>query len=422
MSSYFSFQDKKIILKNNGECYGYLKDTCYNIGEKLFEFIKLDYEDIDKLKKLYDKLIYVVIEGKFNNLENNLYRNMSEVVYKCLEFSPYTHFYTQLLIDTIIKTYNMNFIRSDLIIKSGIDFYFNEGFNDEEYEMYDTLLEKEEEKMNPLTMMNLCFQKVEEISDERKNEFLVFFKEVKKALISDFIKKKNEVKDRIVIMGEYSNEKVIRDLTPEQRIYLYELKGVFDLNYYLNMSPANTIFLDTTFKTKYIVNERLSREDKELNIIDLAKKIKKEDIEVKEVYELDNAEEQIRLEIFKVIANNIIIKKCDNCEKLFIPDKTDQIYCNNLYKSTGKTCKEIGALNKRKEKVKNSKILKEYNREYKRMYGLHYNHQKEFKEKKFKEWSLKARELRNLYSDNDINVFKIELKKLSNLYWKINEK
>ena len=209
MSSYFSFQDKKIILKNNGECYGYLKDTCYNIGEKLFEFIKLDYEDIDKLKKLYDKLIYVVIEGKFNNLENNLYRNMSEVVYKCLEFSPYTHFYTQLLIDTIIKTYNMNFIRSDLIIKSGIDFYFNEGFNDEEYEMYDTLLEKEEEKMNPLIMMNLCFQKVEEISDERKNEFLVFFKEVKKALISDFIKKKNEVKDRIVIMGEYSNEKVI---------------------------------------------------------------------------------------------------------------------------------------------------------------------------------------------------------------------
>ena len=56
------------------------------------------------------------------------------------------------------------------------------------------------------------------------------------------------------------------------------------------------------------------------------------------------------------------------------------------------------------------------------MYGLHYNHQKEFKEKKFKEWSLKARELRNLYSDSDINVFKIELKKLSNLYWKINEK
>ena len=61
-------------------------------------------------------------------------------------------------------------------------------------------------------------------------------------------------------------------------------------------------------------------------------------------------------ELHAVIQNNIIIKKCANCGKLFVPDKTDQIYCNNLYKDTGKTCKEIGALNKRKEKVENSKI------------------------------------------------------------------
>lgn len=381
------------------------------------EFIKLDYGDIEKLKELYAELIKVVIDGKFYNEENNLYCNMVDVVDKCLEFSPYTHFYNQLLIDTIIKTYNMNFIRSDIIIKSGINFYFNEEFNDEEYEMHDVLLEKEEEKMNTFIMMQLCFQKIEEISQERKDKFLEFFEEVKNALVSDFIKKKNEVKDRIIMMGEYSNEKMIRNLTPEQRIYLYELKGVFDLNYYLNMSPANTIFLDTTFKTKYIVNEKLSREDEELSIIDLAKKIKQEGIEVKEVYELDNAEEQIRFELFKVIQNNIIIKKCANCGELFVPDKTDQIYCNNLYKDTGKTCKEIGALNKRKEKVENSKILKEYNREYKRMYGLHYNHQKEFKEKKFKEWSLKARELKKNYNDSQVENFKMELKRLSDFYF-----
>lgn len=422
MSSYFTFEDRKIILKNNGEYFGNLKDTCYNIGERLFEFIKFEYDDIEKLKELYSELIKVIIDGKFYNEENNLYRDMVDVVDKCLKFSPYTHFYNQLLIDTIIKTYNMNFMRSDIIIKSGIDFYFDEEFNDEEYEMHDVLLEKEEEKMNTFIMMQLCFQKIEEISQERKDKFLEFFEEVKNALISDFIKKKNEAKDRIIMMGEYSNEKTIRDLTPEQRIYLYELKSVFDLNYYLNISPANTIFLDTTFKTKYIVDEKLSSADKELNIIELAKKIEQKDIKVKEVYELDNAEEQIRFELFKVIQNNIIIKKCDNCEELFIPDKTDQIYCNKLYKDTGKTCKEIGALNKRKEKVENSKILKEYNREYKRMYGLHYNHHKKFKEKKFKEWSLKARELKRTYNDTQIDIFKVELKKLSDLYWKIDEK
>ena len=48
------------------------------------------------------------------------------------------------------------------------------------------------------------------------------------------------------------------------------------------------------------------------------------------------------------------------------------------------------------------------------MHGLHYNHTKKFKEKQFKEWS----EKRDTYTNEQIEDFKIELKKLSNLYWK----
>lgn len=88
-----------------------------------------------------------------------------------------------------------------------------------------------------------------------------------------------------------------------------------------------------------------------------------------------------------------------------------------MYLDTGKTCKEIGALNKQKEKVANSLILKEFNREYKRMHGLHYNHQKKFTEKKFKEWSKKARKLRDNFTDEQLEEFKMELKKLSDIYW-----
>ena len=82
-------------------------------------------------------------------------------------------------------------------------------------------------------------------------------------------------------------------------------------------------------------------------------------------------------------------------------------------KDTDKTCKQIGAINKQKEKVKNSLILKEYNREYKRVYGLHYNHPKKFSDAKFEKWSKKAKELRNSYDDSQIEEFKMELKKLS---------
>ena len=84
----------------------------------------------------------------------------------------------------------------------------------------------------------------------------------------------------------------------------------------------------------------------------------------------------------------------------------------------GKTCKEIGAMNKRKEKVKNNPILKEFNKEYKRMYGLHYNHSKQFTEKKFKDWSKKAKKLITKFTDKQVEEFKIELRNLSQKYWR----
>ena len=52
------------------------------------------------------------------------------------------------------------------------------------------------------------------------------------------------------------------------------------------------------------------------------------------------------------------------------------------------------------------------------MYGRHYKHPKEFPEKKFKQWSKKAIKLRDSYDDSQIEDFKQELKKLSNLYCK----
>lgn len=171
----------------------------------------------------------------------------------------------------------------------------------------------------------------------------------------------------------------------------------------------------------------MSFQERRLDVENVVKLIKEKHIAVEEVYELESAEEQIRFELFKVIQNNFTINKCENCGKLFIPATTsnnpnqkgrnDQKYCNNLYLDTGKTCKEIGAINKRKEKVVNSAIQKEYNREYKRMHGLHYNHTKEFKEKQFKEWSKKSRNLRDNYTNEQIEEFKIDLKKLSDLYW-----
>lgn len=109
----------------------------------------------------------------------------------------------------------------------------------------------------------------------------------------------------------------------------------------------------------------------------------------------------------------MIIKKCINCGRLFIPLKTNKQYCDNLYLNTGKSCVEIGATKKHKEKISDSLVLKEFQREYKRMYGLHYNNSKKFTEAKFRKWSKQARELRDKYTDDKIEDFKEELKNLS---------
>lgn len=97
----------------------------------------------------------------------------------------------------------------------------------------------------------------------------------------------------------------------------------------------------------------LPKEERNLNFDQVAKIIKERHISVKEVYEIDNTEDQIRFEIFKVIQNDFTINKCQNCGKLFNPitnsknpnqkARNDQKYCNNIYSFTWKTCKECNS-------------------------------------------------------------------------------
>ena len=385
----------------------------------------MEYSDFDKLKKLYTEIIEIVCTAKeADNMETKvdylliLFRKVTE----CLEFSPYTHFYTQVLIDIIVKTYNTKVLRSDLLFKSQIGVFIeNPKYSPNEF--YENW---EENEYTIHILMHEFTKEIDKVSKKKHNEYMNFFETIRNLLIQNFMEKKADLKERLERINKYSNNSIVRNLSTEERLYLYEAKRVFDIHY-VNTKPAHAIFLDTKFKIKYICDEELSLQEKRLDVEDVVKLIKEKHIIAQEVYELENTEEQIRFELFKVIQNNFVINKCENCGRLFIPvtssnnpnqkGRNDQKYCNNLYLDTGKTCKEIGALNKQKEKIQNSSILKEYNREYKRMHGLHYNHTKEFKEEQFKEWSKKARKLRDTYTDEQIEGFKLELKKLSDMYW-----
>ena len=386
----------------------------------------MSYEDFDKLKAMYTQLIELVCYSKETDSEDekiDCFLKMFQIVRACLKFSPYTHFYTQVLIDIIVKTYNTKVFRTDLLFKSQIGVFIKNT----KYSPNDFFSELEEDKYTTQILLMKWMQKIDKISVKKHNEYMKFFETMRDLLIENLIEKKADLKERLELISKYSNNSLVRNLSVPEKLFLYETKRVFDIHY-VNTKPAHVLFLDTKFKTKYICDTELSFEERRLDVEKIVEIMKEKNIVAEEVYELENAEEQIRFELFKVIQNNFTINKCENCGRLFIPTTTsnnpnqkgrnDQKYCNNLYLDTGKTCREIGALNKQKQKVQNSLILKEYNREYKRMYGLHYNHTKEFKEKQFKEWSKKAREIRDTYIDEQIEEFKVELKRLSDLYWK----
>ena len=426
MITNFTINNNKIIIKNDGEFFGPIKDFEYNIGDKLYEFATMTYEDFDKLKAMYTQLIELVCYAKETDSEDenmDCFLKMFQIVKACLNFSPYTHFYTQVLIDIIVKTYNTKIYRTDLLFKSKIGVFIENP----KYSPNDFYQEFEEDEYTAHILLIKWAEKIDKISNKKHTEYMKFFETIRDLLIENLIEKKADLKERLELISKYSNNSLVRNLSIPEKLFLYETKKVFDIHYF-NTKPAHALFLDTKFKIKYICDTELSREEKRLDIEKIVDKIKQRNIIAEEVYELENTEEQIRFELFKVIQNNFTINKCENCGRLFIPTTTsnnpnqkgrnDQKYCNNLYLNTGKTCKEIGALNKQKEKVKNSLILKEYNREYKRMHGLHYNHTKEFKEEDFKDWSKKARELRDSYTDEQIDEFKVELRKLSDMYWK----
>lgn len=408
----------------DGEFFGSTLDFEYNIGDKLYDFAIMEYDEFDKLKILYTELINIVCSNKeCNGMDKkiNFLFKMFHKVQECLNFSPYTHFYTQTLIDIIIKTYNSGVFRSDLLFKNNIGVYIDNT----EYTPNEIFEEIEENHYVLQTIMYEWTTEIDKISKKKHNEYIKFFETIKDYLIKDLINQKSDLKERLELISEYSNNSFVRNLSNEERLYLYEAKDVFDLHY-LNTNPAHALFLDTKFVTKYICNADITFKEKQLSVEELINVMHTKNIYVEEVYEINNCEEQIKFELFKVIQNNFVINKCENCGKLFIPitssnnpnqkGRNDQKYCNNVYKDTGKSCREIGAINKRKEKVKNSLILQEYNREYKRIHSLHYNHPQKYKEKKFKDWSKKARKLRDSCTDEQIEDFKIQLKSISDLF------
>ena len=267
-----------------GEFFGATHDFEYNIGDKLYEFAIMSYEDFDKLKTIYTQLIELVCTAKESNTMDeklDCFFKMFQIVRACLEFSPYTHFYTQVLIDIIVKTYNSKVFRSDLLFKSQIGVFIE----DTKYSPNYFFSELEEDEYTTQILLMKWIQEIDKISTKKHNEYMKFFETIRDLLIENFIEKKTDLKERLELISKYSNNSLVRNLSVPEKLFLYETKRVFDI-YYVNTKPAHALFLDTKFKTKYICDTELSFEERKLDVEKIVEIIKEKHIVAEEVYEI----------------------------------------------------------------------------------------------------------------------------------------
>lgn len=84
-------------------------------------------------------------------------------------------------------------------------------------------------------------------------------------------------------------------------------------------------------------------------------------------YTFNTMMDEILFEIYCFINNNVTIKQCKNCGKLFQPLRNDALYCDNIApQEETKTCKEYGAYQKWITNIKSDETTKLYRKIYMR--------------------------------------------------------
>ena len=131
--------------------------------------------------------------------------------------------------------------------------------------------------------------------------------------------------------------------------------------------------------------------------------VKRDSTEIKELYEIKDMNDLIRFELLKFVSSDIEFKECENCHQYFIPvNRKDEIYCNRPIKGTEKTCKDVGAMNRHKEKAGDIPGEKEYWRVYKRY--KYKADRKIISKSEFNQWNYMALELKQDCAEGEITV------------------
>ena len=176
-----------------------------------------------------------------------------------------------------------------------------------------------------------------------------------KDIMDSYIVLQKALRDVINFSYNINEEKYLNGLTPTQRYYIYvhsyKEDSYMDLFKYLT---------DVSFSQEFDFSE-YDKSIKESNFNSpesLSKYIKNEckknkNFQIKNyMYSFSSLLSAYYFCVLYFVENNIPIKTCKNCGRYFIPEnRVSSVYCNRIFENN-KTCKEVGANNAYKEKLK----------------------------------------------------------------------
>ena len=122
--------------------------------------------------------------------------------------------------------------------------------------------------------------------------------------------------------------------------------------------------------------------------------------------------------LHEVVSNSLIIKKCQICGKYFIPNKSNEIYCEFLNEENNTICRNVGAFQVYKQNLENTPALLEYRRTYNRKSNEVSRDKENVKLKEdFKEWRKGAQEKIKEFKTqlNNNNIIQVHRSYLINL-------
>lgn len=185
-------------------------------------------------------------------------------------------------------------------------------------------------------------------------------------------------------------------LSKIQRLYLFSeiydkhliLPNKFGGSY--NSSAFNFLFFNIpniNFSDELDLNEDIHLTKKVIN------KIKSSSLRIEKHTLLSDPYTSCYLEFMKLLESDINIKKCKNCNKLFVVAEGYNVeYCNRIPNGESKTCREIGAVRNYAKKVKNDPVLETYNRSYKTHFArIRYG---KMTQEEFNSWALRAKDMK----------------------------